>query len=190
MKKTLEQKSPWKLISKEKILDTPIFDISLEKAVCPRNGKTGGFYVFNIPDWVNIVALTGNNEIVMIRQFRHGTKTYEYEIPGGLIDPEDKSPAEAGMRELFEETGYTGDSPVIIGSVHPNPALQNNLCHTVFTKNARQISHPAMEDSEDIETLLIPVEQVWKMINHGEIRHGLVLNALHFFLNLKIRGEV
>ncbi len=182
--------SPWQINSVSELLHTPVFRVKLEKAVCPRNGKTGSFYVFDIPDWVNTVALTTSHEIVMIRQYRHGTKTFEYEIPGGLIDPEDESPVAAGMRELLEETGFAGESPFLMRSVNPNPAIQNNLCHTVFTSNARRASGTALEDGEDIETILLDIEKVRGMVHTGEIRHSLVLNALEHFFYLYDRGDI
>ena len=183
------KKSAWKVLNRSKVLKTPIFDIFLEHSICPRNGKGGNFYVFDIRNWVNIVAVTKEQKIVMIRQFRQGSKTYEYEIPGGLIDDTDSSPLEAGIRELREETGYAGTNGRIIGKVLPNPALQGNVCYTALVENAEKVSSTAMEDAEDIETFLVTIPELEKMIRKGEIMYGLVLNALSFFLNIETTGR-
>ncbi len=183
------RKSAWKVLNRSKVLKTPIFDIFLEHSICPRNGKGGNFYVFDIRNWVNIVAVTKEQKIVMIRQFRQGSKTYEYEIPGGLIDDTDSSPLEAGIRELREETGYAGTNGRIIGKVLPNPALQGNVCYTALVENAEKVSSTAMEDAEDIETFLVTIPELEKMIRKGEIMYGLVLNALSFFLNIETTGR-
>ncbi len=183
------KKSAWKVLNRTKVLKTPIFDIFLEHSICPRNGKGGNFYVFDIRNWVNVVAVTKEQKIVMIRQFRQGSKTYEYEIPGGLIDDTDSSPLEAGIRELREETGYAGTNGRIIGKVLPNPALQGNVCYTALVENAEKVSSTAMEDAEDIETFLVTIPELEKMIRKGEIMYGLVLNALSFFLNIETTGR-
>jgi len=183
------KKTAWKVLNRTKVLKTPIFDIFLEHSICPRNGKGGNFYVFDIRNWVNIVAVTKEQKIVMIRQFRQGSKTYEYEIPGGLIDDTDSSPLEAGIRELREETGYAGTNGKIIGKVLPNPALQGNVCYTALVENAEKVSSTAMEDAEDIETFLVTIPELEKMIRKGEIMYGLVLNALSFFLNIETTGR-
>jgi 8-oxo-dGTP pyrophosphatase MutT (NUDIX family) len=174
---------PWKIHSTKEILHTPIFKVHVDNSECPRTGRRGNFYKFKFGNWVNIVAVTGKNEIVMIRQFRHGNRKWELEIPGGLIDSTDPDPAFAGQRELLEETGYSGGNARIIGSVCPNPALQDNICYTVFVDNAVKASESAMDDFEDIETILVPVQKVSRLIKDQKIRHGLVLNALHFYLN-------
>ena len=129
-----------------------------------------------------MIALTPEKELILIRQFRHGTRRTEWEIPGGCIDRTDPSPVAAGIRELMEETGYAGENARIIGRVHPNPALQGNVCHTVRIDNAEKRSEPALEATECIVTEAVPVKQVEKMIRSGEISHGLVLNALMFYL--------
>jgi ADP-ribose pyrophosphatase YjhB (NUDIX family) len=176
----------WERISWGTVFDTPVFRIARERSKCLRTGEATDFYYFLCRDWVNIIAETPDKNIVMITQHRHGSGQRELEIPGGCMDAKDRSPEEAAARELFEETGYAGDAGELIGSVCPNPALQGNLCHTVLIRNAVRKSAPAMEDTEDIETVLKPAEGIDKMILGGQIRHGLVLNALHFY-SLRIR---
>jgi len=172
---------PWKIHSTREVLHTPIFRVHLDSSECPRTGIRGNFYKFKFGNWVNIVAMTSGDEMIMIRQFRHGSSKSELEIPGGLIDSADADPVSAGQRELLEETGYMGGNAKIIGSVCPNPALQDNICYTVFVDNAVRVSEPAMDDCEDIETLLVPAKKVRRLIRDGKIRHGLVLNALMFY---------
>lgn len=171
----------WKIHSTQEILHTPIFKVHVDSSECPRTGRRGDFYKFKFGNWVNIVAMTSEDEMVMIRQFRHGSRKFEIEIPGGLIDPTDADPVFAGRRELLEETGYSGVNPRILGSVRPNPALQDNICYTVIVDNAVKASETAMEDCEDIETVLVPARKVRCLIEEGKIRHGLVLNALMFY---------
>jgi 8-oxo-dGTP pyrophosphatase MutT (NUDIX family) len=132
-------------------------------------------------DWVNIVPVTPHGHLLLIRQFRHGTESMVWEIPGGLMDPIDEGPKQAAYRELLEETGYEAERVTCLGVVHPNPAIQNNLCHTFLAENVRPIQTQRLDTSEDIEVSEVPWAEVLKMIGRGEITHSLVLAALFWY---------
>lgn len=172
----------WKLKSTKPLHDYRIFKSRSDTRESPRTGKDHEFFVLESPDWVNIVAVTGDNNIVFIEQFRHGISRSTLEIPGGMID-EGEEPAVCAERELLEETGYTADEFVEIGKVHPNPAFFNNVCYTFLARGAKKIKEPEFEGSEDIETLLYPASDAEKLIKTGEITHSIVINALYFYLN-------
>lgn len=171
----------WKILETEKVLKTPVFEVYKESAVNPRNGKHWDFFHFECPaNWVTVVAITKDDQIIFVRQFRFGNKKFELEVPGGLVE-KGELPLNAGVRELKEETGYIGSNARIIGEVSPNPALQNNLCYTVLVENAEKVEEVELDHAEDIETLLVPVSEIRNIINKKEITHGLVLNALYFY---------
>jgi ADP-ribose pyrophosphatase len=130
---------------------------------------------------VNIIATTADQELVMVEQYRHGSDTVELEIPGGMMDAKDASPAIAGMRELREETGYEGEQPQIIGRIYPNPAIMSNTCFTLFMQNCRS-KHPVEWDhGEDLITRLVPIAEIPGLVASGKIRHSLVVAALYHF---------
>ena len=172
----------WKLKSTKPLHDYRIFRTRSDTRVSPRTGKEHEFYVLESPDWVNIVAVTDNDEIVLINQFRHGISSSVLEIPGGMID-EGEAPILSAERELLEETGYAANEFIEIGRVHPNPALFDNLCYTFLAKSAKKIREPEFEGTEDIETILYPASDIKKLIQSGEITHSLVINALFFYMN-------
>lgn len=177
----MSKENKWKVLSRTNVLKTPVFDIYKEETVCPRNDFSSDFYVIDCPNsWVNVVAITDSNEIVMIQQYRAGTKRIELEIPGGLVD-KGELPLNAGVRELKEETGYVGKKATLIGKVCPNPALQGNSCYTVLVEGASKEANLSLDDGEDIETILVSVDKIKEIVMRGEISHGLVLNALYFF---------
>ena len=172
----------WKLKSTKPLHDYRIFRTRSDTRVSPRTGKDHEFYVLESPDWVNIVAVTDNDEIVLINQFRHGVSASVLEIPGGMID-EGEAPILSAERELLEETGYAANEFIEIGRVHPNPALFDNICYTFLAKSAKKIREPEFEGTEDIETILYPSKGIMELIQKGEITHSLVLNALFFYMN-------
>jgi ADP-ribose pyrophosphatase len=178
---------PWKTVESKPAGDFRIFTVRMDRKVSPRTGQEHDFYVIDCANWVNVVATTPDNQLVMIEQYRHGSNSVELEIPGGMIDAADASPADAGARELREETGYEGEEPRIIGSILPNPAFMSNTCYTLFVKNCR-LKHPLEWDhAEDIVTRLVPLADIPRMLAAGEIRHSLVAVALHHFLMIKAR---
>lgn len=173
----------WKsLEQKKEIFRTRIFAVCSEKFQCVRTGTEIDFITLSSYNWVNVIARTPEGKILLIRQFRPGTMREEVEIPGGCIDPADPSPEYAAARELMEETGYAGENARIIGQVTPNPAILGNICYTVQIDNVRKVSEPLLEDTECIETDEFSLDEIRSMISNGEIRHGLVLNALCFYL--------
>lgn len=172
---------PWQIIESKLAGDFRIFKLREERKISPRTGREHDVYVIDSANWVNVIAATPDDQLVMIEQFRHGSNTVELEIPGGIIDAKDASPVAAGIRELREETGYEGDDAQIIGTIYPNPAIMSNTCYTAFVRNC-QLRHPVEWDhGEDIVTRLVPIADVPKLVASGQIRHSLVVVALYHF---------
>jgi 8-oxo-dGTP pyrophosphatase MutT (NUDIX family) len=172
---------PWEKINSRPAGDFGIFQIRTDRLISPRTRNEHDFYVIECVNWVNVIALTPGQEIVLIEQYRHGSGTVELEIPGGMIDAQDASPLAAAVRELREETGYEGDPPKLIGQVFPNPAIMNNKCFTALVENC-QCRHPvAFDHGEDLVTRLAPVSEIPSLVANGKIKHSLVVAALYDF---------
>jgi ADP-ribose pyrophosphatase len=167
---------PWVRREERIIADTSIFQVRSVLARSPRTGEDRWLSVVTTGDWINVIALTDDGHVVLVRQFRHGTREFTLEIPGGLIDP-GETPAQAGARELREESGYAGGEPVSLGVVNPNPAFINNRCHTVLIEGCRRVGDPQPDGGEDIETELRPLSTIPQAIASGEIDHALVICA-------------
>jgi len=182
---------PWPVLTSQKEMETRIFTLRTDTARNPRNGSEHSFHVLESPDWVNIIALTPAQEIVLIRQYRFGSQEVSLEIPGGLIDP-GETPNEAALRELREETGFAPPSPENIqeiGLVRPNPAILNNTCYTFLVEDAAPSGQLSLEDGEAISVELRPVGELPALISQGLIDHALVLNALFWYLMPRLRPQ-
>ena len=173
--------SGWVSLSDETVFEAPIFTVGRELSRCLRTGVEHYFYYLGCRNWVTVVAVTPDDELVMIRQYRHGSGAMELEIPGGCIDPDDVDPVAAGCRELLEESGFAGENGRVIGKVNPNPALQGNTCYTVLLENCRRTASPRLEDTEELAAFTVPLAELDDLIRQGKISHALILNALHFF---------
>jgi ADP-ribose pyrophosphatase len=171
---------PWKLLFSKILQTCRIFSMREEIYRSPRTGKEHDFYLIAAPDWVNIIALTTDNQVVLVKQYRFGTRDFSLEIPGGMLEEED-SPEGAARRELLEETGYEGDPPVLLGFVHPNPAIQTNRCFTYLIQNAVQKHLPQPDATEDIEVQRMPLKNIPGLIAEGKITHALVITAFYWY---------
>ena len=98
-----------------------------------------------------------------------------------MADP-GESPLEAAKRELLEETGCISDEWIFIGKVHPNLAIQNNSCFTYLANNITKIQKPKLDGTDDIDSLLFPVEDIKQLVSEGKITHSLVISALYWYL--------
>lgn len=170
----------WQKLREEPHSTTRIFEVVKAFFRHPRREKEQDFFVINPPDWVNVVALTPDGHLVLVRQFRYGINEFSLEIPGGVMDP-GEDPVTAGLRELREESGYVGARARLLGSVHPNPAMQSNRCHLVLVEEARREADLEWDPDEEFEILTRPVDEVFALAAAGGITHSMVLNALLLF---------
>jgi 8-oxo-dGTP pyrophosphatase MutT (NUDIX family) len=172
---------PWEKISSRPAGEFRIFTIRSETMRSPRTGRAHDFFVIDCVNWVNVVALTPDRQLVLVEQYRHGSDSVELEIPGGMMDPEDSSPEATAARELREETGYEGERPRVIGNALPNPAIMSNVCYTVLIENCRLRHSVEFDHGEDLDTHLVPATELPSLVASGKIRHSLVVVALYYF---------
>jgi ADP-ribose pyrophosphatase len=166
----------WPLVSSRLLHELRIFRLRIDRLLSPRTGGEYEFVVVDASDWVNVVPITTDGNVVMIRQFRAGTGRVTLEIPGGCLDGAE-SAREGAERELLEETGYGGGDWTSLGSIEPNPAFLNNRCHTLLVEGVRKLAEPAQEEREDIETIEVPLREIPALIASGAISHCLVAVA-------------
>jgi 8-oxo-dGTP pyrophosphatase MutT (NUDIX family) len=171
---------PWRVISSTRDRSYRVFSLRTDRAISPRTGKEHDFFILESSSWVNVIPLTPEQEVVLVRQYRHGTRDVTLEIPGGLVEKFD-TPEQAARRELFEETGYRPLETCSLGFVHPNPAIQNNECYTFLAKDVFLAGGQQQDEREDIEVLLRPLSAIPRLIRDGEITHSLVLAAFYRF---------
>jgi 8-oxo-dGTP pyrophosphatase MutT (NUDIX family) len=170
----------WQKLGQTVRLETRVFDVLGVNYRHPVRGTEREFVVATPHDWVNVVAVTTAGEIVLVRQFRFGIDTFSLEIPGGVMEA-GEDPVTAGLRELREETGFAGASASLLGTTHPNPAIQSNRCHFVLVEGAVREHALEWDADEEIEVTTRPVDDVFALARSGGIVHALVLNALFLF---------
>ena len=172
--------SRWQKLGQSLQAKTAVFELLSARYRHPARGTERDFVVVSAPDWVNVIALTPDHRLVVVRQFRYGINEFSLEIPGGVMEA-GEDPIAAGLRELREETGYAGGPARLLGSVHPNPAIQSNRCHFVFVEAAVPTHALDWDPDEEIHVATEPVDDVLALARSGQITHGLVIDALMLF---------
>jgi len=178
----------WEVLRSEIMYRCRIFAVRRDESRSSLSGQTADFHVLETSDWVNVIPLTRDGEVVMVRQYRHGIRDVTLEIPAGLMDPADRSPADAARRELREETGYAGGSMVPLGVVHPNPAIMNNRCHVFLARDVAVVGAPQWDGTEELVVETVPRARLRALILDGTVGNALTLVAFHL-LGLHVDGN-
>ncbi|NTW83397.1 MAG: NUDIX hydrolase [Chlorobiaceae bacterium] len=164
----------WTTLSSEYLYRKPWLTMRRDTVLLPNDRIIDDYYVWEFPPWCNVIAVTKDREVVLIRQYRHGLGKVHYEIPAGVHDKEGESILESARRELLEETGFGGGSWKPWMELSANPALQNNICYTFLAEGVERIGTQFLDATEEISVHLV---------NHDELRSivldGGIMQALH-----------
>ena len=168
-------KKRWDIIKEKILYDQGIVRFSEQECYHPEKEVEHNFFKMEFLDWVNIIPLTEDGQLVLVKQYRFGTEEVTLELPGGTLDAGENKPQLAAERELLEETGYQGQDLVSLGNVAVNPAIQNNYCHFYFVSEVEKVQQQELDNSEDIEVVLVSWSEVDELIADGEITHSLTI---------------
>ena len=168
---------PWRRLGSERLQRCVVFDLDRVRFE-PPEGPAKDFWVVEAPDWINVIPLTDDGRVVLVKQYRFGIEGFTLEIPGGMCDGAEP-PLDAARRELREETGYEARELVPLGWVHPNPAVQTNRCHTFLALGAHPAGPPQPDEDESFEVSAVPLDDIPGLIRDGTITHALVIAAFH-----------
>jgi 8-oxo-dGTP pyrophosphatase MutT (NUDIX family) len=178
---------PWKVLSSEYVSRKFWYTVRLDRVALPNGTVIPEYWVSEYLPWVNVVAITADDEILMVRQYRHGSGTVHFEIPAGTTDATDTDLESACRRELLEETGYGGGRWSSLMTLSANPALQNNLTYTFLAEGVVPMQPANPGSSEDLRLHVVPVQELQAMIERGDLIQALHVAPLLKYL-LKRRG--
>lgn len=175
------KKGNWEVLAETTYESFDIFSLKKSTRVNPRTKKRFDFVRIDGLDWANVIPITPDNNVVLIKQYRHGIDDYTFEIPGGCVEL-GEDPSLSAARELEEETGYHAPALDYLGCIRPNPALLSNRCYLYVARNVTLKGRQQLDPGEDIEVLLKPFDEVVTMVKKGDISHALVVAAFGLLL--------
>lgn len=174
-------------LERTKVYESPIFRVFEGRTLTPA-GTEMKVSTIDAPDWVNVIPLDAQGHVLMIRQYRHGSGLLTWEFPGGMVDGSE-DPAEAALRELEEETGWTAGKIIPLGSSNPNPAFMTNTVHFFLATELRNTGAKHLDEHEATEERFWPWEEVEERLGDAEFNHGIMLNTAWFYKKWK-KGQI
>ncbi|HEX6373554.1 MAG TPA: NUDIX hydrolase [Longimicrobium sp.] len=171
---------PWELVRREEKGEFEIFTVWSMHARSPEDGSVHEFNMACAPDAVAVIAITPDQQLVMVEQWRHPMRRVTLELPAGVVE-EGERPEKAGERELREETGYAGGEPEYLGASLLNPAWQNTRVHAVAVRGVRRAGEKDLDEAEETAVRCVPIADVRRMVARGEIDSGPTVSALALY---------
>lgn len=163
----------WNVLKSEHILHTgPWLNVRQDLVELPNGAQIPTWFVLEFPDWINVIAITKDGQMVMEDQYRHGLGETHYELVAGVIDP-GETPLEAAKRELSEETGYEGGEWQLFMTLSPNPTNHNNRSYTFLATGVEKAREQHQERTEDIHIHILEQTEVRQLLGQGEIVQAL-----------------
>ncbi len=175
-------KLDWKIVESEYLVQNRWITLRADKCEMPNGRIIDDYYILEQKDWVNVVPVTPNGEIVMIRLYRHGIQETIWEVPGGMVDVAGESPLATAVRELQEETGYVSEQFVLLGTGAPDPARYTNTVHYYLARDAHFVGGQAWDEGEEFEVILVPIAEVVQMLLRGDCKNAEQQAALFYAL--------
>lgn len=172
----------WKLLSSAYICNEPWATLRRDTCELPDGRINDHYYVLEYPDWVNMIGITEQNELLVIKQYRHGAGIIALEIPAGTTEA-GEDPKNAAVREMLEETGYQFDQIEEIAALYANPATSGNITYTYLMTGGKKVQEQALDEHEEIDVYRIPLEEAKRMLLDNKFNQALHASALFYAFN-------
>jgi 8-oxo-dGTP pyrophosphatase MutT (NUDIX family) len=161
---------PWKILRSELVFDHPWYQLRRDHVELPGGQVLDDYFVSVRPDVALTFPLTADNQVVFVRQYKHAAGQILLELPGGVVDAGETSALAAARRELREETGYDSEQVELLAEVMDNPTKDTNVISYFLARNVRLVAEQDLDETENIEVVLVPLAEVAGYIERGDIR--------------------
>ncbi len=169
---------PWEQLGSDLVVDDRWYRLRRDTVRLPSGRVLDDYFVSERPDNVVVFAITPDDCVVFVRQWKQGRRAFLTELPGGICDPGEE-PAATAARELLEETGYACDEFRELGRFEPDPSKNTNVVVAFAGSGARRVAEPRFDDQEEIEVLLLPVEGLKDAVRAGELTSAGTVAAVY-----------
>lgn len=170
----------WSILKSNYIVKDRWISLRGDTCMMPNGKIIEPYYVLEYPTWVNVVALTKDYEVILVKQYRHGLQETSLELPGGGMEESDESPVDTIKRELLEETGYSSNNIIETCKISVNPSNHNNLTYSYLALDCNLVAPQKLDDTEQLEVILKPLDEVIEMLNNQEFIQALHISSLYY----------
>ena len=177
-----DEKLQWKLLSSEYLFNDTWLKARRDKCLKSDGSLVYPYYVMEYPEWVTGLGLTENNEVVLVKQYRHAVGKVCIEIPGGCVDDIDKNYEEAMRREMLEETGYVFAKLEYLGNTSPNPSTNANWMHMFLLTGGKKVQEQELDGNEEIEIMVVPMNEFFQLVLTNQIVQSMHMTTIFFAL--------
>jgi 8-oxo-dGTP pyrophosphatase MutT (NUDIX family) len=160
----------WQVASSKLVLDNQWARVRKDDCLLPNGIRIADYYYWEGGSFAQVFALTLDESVVFVRQYKHGVKEVVLELPAGMISASDRDPLTTARRELREETGFDAEEWNALGTLNVSSAKADTRAFPFLARTARQVAQPEPDATEDIEVVLIPIAGLITHIRQGEIR--------------------
>lgn len=174
-------KLDWEKLSSKYLVNESWATLRVDECRMPDGTIIPEYYVLEYPDWVNAIAITSDNEFILVKQYRHAAGEVILELPGGCIE-KNESPSDAVKRELLEETGYEFEEIEFISSLYANPATANNKTHCFIAKGGRRTADQKLDIGEELLVELVSLEKLKELLLNNQFGHALHTSGIFYAL--------
>jgi ADP-ribose pyrophosphatase len=171
----------WKVLQSEYLFREPWLTVRRETVELPDGRQIPSYYVLDYPDWVNVIAITRSGQFVMVKQYRHGTRSVNFELCAGVCEADDSSPLASAQRELLEETGYGNGRWQAYMSISPNASTVSNLTHCFVAHDVELLQEQHLDATEDLSVHLLSAAELKSLLDTGEIKQAMMAAPLWKF---------
>ena len=171
----------WKVLESEYLHNEQWLTLRKEKCELPNGNIIPAYYILEYPTWVNAFAVTEDNKVILVKQYRHASGQVGIEVPGGVPD-DGETPEQASRRELLEETGYQFEEFHYLGKISANPATTTNLTHMFLATGGKKVAEQQLDDTEEVEVLFHSLEEVKELVLQNRIMQSLHVNCIMYAL--------
>lgn len=168
----------WKILDSKYVYQDRWFQARADKCLLPDGRVMEPYYVIELPDWTNMIIITKDEKIVLVRQYRHAKGTATLELPGGILE-DGEDPKSSAIREMREETGYVSDEVEFLFQISPNPAINNNTAYFFLAKNAEKLAETSFDPFEDLIVETYGKTELFKLLEDNALQHGVQLGAIY-----------
>ena len=172
----------WTILDSTYLFKDTWFKVRKDTCRKPDGTIVSPYYVYEFPTWVTVLAITNDQQVVMVKQYRHAIGEVSIEIPGGCVDDTDENLEHAVSRELLEETGYSFEKYYYLGKTSPNPSTNSNWMHMFLATGGEKVSEQQLDEHEEIEVLLFSMDELKQMIKEQKIIQAMHVTCIHYAL--------